>query len=94
MILTKKILRSIERGRDKIKKIETKAVESEFQKDSAWLIAVYDIVDRTALAIRDELEKALDKFTRLRRTKMEIAAFVISIVALIFALAAYAALSN
>ena len=57
MSITKETIKAIDRGRDKVKRIEAKAVEPEFQDDSAWLAAVYDIIDRTALAIYDELDK-------------------------------------
>lgn len=56
MKITKKITKAIEQGKDKVKKIETTYVPSEFRENSAWLDAVNDIIDRTGLAIRDKLE--------------------------------------
>jgi hypothetical protein len=53
----KEIIAAIERGRDRIKKIEENSVAKEFRKDSAWLCAINDIIDRTALSIRDEIIK-------------------------------------
>ena len=57
MKITKEIIKAIEQGKDKVKKTEATYIPSEFRKDSAWLDAVYDIIDRTALAIRDKLEQ-------------------------------------
>ena len=56
MKITKEILAAIEAGKYKVKRIEAKTVPAEFRKNSAWLEAIYDIVNRTGLAIRDELE--------------------------------------
>ena len=56
MKITKEVLVAIEAGAKKIKRIETKVVAPEFREDSAWLEAIYDIINRTALAIRDALE--------------------------------------
>jgi len=50
-----KVIEAIERGKEKIKAIEAQKVVKERRKDSAWLMAVNDIVDRVGLAIRDEL---------------------------------------
>ena len=57
MALTKEIIGAVERGRDKMKKIEAEEIPLKYRKESAWVIAVSDIIDRTALAIRDELDK-------------------------------------
>ena len=51
------LIAAIKHGKDKVKKIEAKSVPVEFRKDSAWLEAIYDIINRTGLAIRDEIEK-------------------------------------
>ena len=51
------MIKAIERAKDKIKKIEAKHIPAEFRANSAWLQAVNDIIDRTALAISDELEQ-------------------------------------
>jgi len=56
MIITDEILAAIRRGENKIKRIEAGIVPAEFRKDSAWLDAVNDIIARTCLVIRDELE--------------------------------------
>jgi len=50
-----KVIEAIERGKEKIKAIEAQKVVKERRNDSAWLMAVNDIVDRVGLAIRDEL---------------------------------------
>ena len=57
MKITKEILAAIEAGMDKVKRIEAKMVAPEFRKDSAWLDAIYDTINRTGLAIRDEIDK-------------------------------------
>ena len=57
MKITDEILIAIKRGENKIKRIEANIVPAEFRKDSAWLDAVNDIISRTCLAIRDELEE-------------------------------------
>ena len=57
MIFTHSQLEAIRRGRNKIKKAYEKDVIPELRKDSAWLEAVNDIIDDTALAIQNELEK-------------------------------------
>lgn len=57
MKITKDIIEALEKAKNKIKNIETKFVPLEFRKDSEWLKAVFDIIDRTALALRDELEQ-------------------------------------
>jgi len=54
--ITKELLAAINVGSSKVKKIEAKAVSPEFRKDSAWLDAIHDVINRTALAIRDEIE--------------------------------------
>ena len=56
MKITKEILAAIDAGKYKVKRIEAKAVPAEFRKDSAWLEAIYDVINRTGLAIRDEIE--------------------------------------
>ena len=56
MKITKEILGAIERGKAKIKGIEAGFMPEIFRKDSAWLEAINDIINRTGLAIRDELE--------------------------------------
>lgn len=52
---TQEICRQIEAGRDKIKKIEAKQISARFCKDSVGLEFINDIINRTALAIRDKL---------------------------------------
>jgi len=54
--ITKELLAAINAGSSKVKKIEAKSVPVEFRKNSAWLDAIYDVINRTALAIRDEIE--------------------------------------
>lgn len=57
MKITKEIIKALEKAADKIKSIEARHVPAEFRKDSAWLNAVNDIIDRTVLAVRNELER-------------------------------------
>ena len=57
MEIAKEILVAIEAGKYKVKRIEAKAVAPEFREDSAWLEAIYDVINRTGLAIKDEIEK-------------------------------------
>jgi len=57
MIKNEEIIKAVVRGKNKIKKIESNAVDVEFRKDSAWLDVVNDIIDRVGLAILDELDK-------------------------------------
>ena len=56
MEITREMVSAIKEGVYKIKKIEAASIPQDKVKDSAWLIAIYDIIDRAALAIRDELE--------------------------------------
>ena len=49
------VIEAIKRGKEKIKTIEAQQIPKEKQTNSAWLIAINDIIDRTGLAIRDEL---------------------------------------
>ena len=49
------IIAAISRGVNRMKRIEEQAVPEERRKDSAWLDACFDLINRTALAIRDEL---------------------------------------
>lgn len=51
------IIKRVEQAKNKVKRIEAAAVAEESRKDSAWLGAVNDIIDRVALAILDELEE-------------------------------------
>lgn len=59
MIMEQAII-AIDLAKDKIKNIEAQQVPKEYQANSAWLTAVNDIIDRTALAIRDELDRAFN----------------------------------
>lgn len=61
MRITPEIIRAINKGAAKIKTIEAKYIPKEFRQDSGWLRAVNDVVNRTALSIRDELEKVIIK---------------------------------
>jgi len=56
MKITREMVVAIKEGAYQVKKIEAKPIPKDRVKDSAWLAAVYDIIDRTALAIRDQLE--------------------------------------
>ena len=55
MKITIEIIKAIEQGKDMVKKVEAAFVPSEFRENSAWLGAINDVIDRTALAIRDKL---------------------------------------
>uniref|UniRef100_A0A6M3J6P7 Uncharacterized protein n=1 Tax=viral metagenome TaxID=1070528 RepID=A0A6M3J6P7_9ZZZZ len=57
MTITPNIVASIERTKSKIKKEEARDIPLERQADSAFLHYACDLIDRTALAICDELEK-------------------------------------
>jgi len=52
-----KMIEAVERAKAKMKKIEAKHIPVKFRENSAWLQAVNDIIDRTALAIVDELNQ-------------------------------------
>ncbi len=56
MEITKEIIEAIEKAKTKIKFIEAFGIPVEKQPESAWLITINDIINRTALAVRDELE--------------------------------------
>ncbi|KKL48009.1 hypothetical protein LCGC14_2329840, partial [marine sediment metagenome] len=56
MTITKEITRAMEKAKIKIKNEERNAIAKEFQSNSGWLCAINDIIDRTILAVRDELE--------------------------------------
>ncbi|KKN66076.1 hypothetical protein LCGC14_0475540 [marine sediment metagenome] len=56
MKISKEIISALERAKIKIKKIEMKPVLKEYRAGSAWLGDINDIIDRTVLAVRDELE--------------------------------------
>ena len=64
MKMTKKMLAAIDAGKYKMKRIEARVVTpaespfKELRKDSAWLDAIFDIIDRTASTIKDELESS------------------------------------
>ena len=50
-----RIIAGIVKGVQRMKRIEVAWIPVERQNDSAWLQTVNDIIDRTALAIRDNL---------------------------------------
>ena len=51
------LIAAVKRGKDKVKRIKAKSVPVEFRKDSAWLEAIYDVINLTGFAIKDEIEK-------------------------------------
>jgi len=56
MTITPNIVASIEHAKSRIKEIEARNIPLERRGDSAFLQYACDLIDRTALAIRDELE--------------------------------------
>lgn len=56
MKVTDEIVCALNRATSKMKTIEEACIGKQYRKDSAWLSTINDIIDRTALAIRDELE--------------------------------------
>lgn len=56
MKITKEIIEALEKAKTMIKFIEAYDIPEEERAESAWLIAINDIIDRTALAFRNELE--------------------------------------
>lgn len=56
MKITKEIIDALEKAKTKIKFIESSGIPKDKRAESAWLIAINDIIDRTVLAVRDELE--------------------------------------
>ena len=50
------IIKAIERGKNTVKRIEASQIPKDKRRDSAWLNAINDIIDRVGLSILDQLE--------------------------------------